>query len=50
MKKENILYSVIGVLLGFIVGFAFANVASRRGYAPQAAPAGQAAQTLYERV
>ncbi|HEX8188922.1 MAG TPA: tetratricopeptide repeat protein [Pyrinomonadaceae bacterium] len=44
MKKENILYSVIGVLLGFIVGFAFANVANQRGYAPQAAASGQAAQ------
>ena len=43
MKKENILYSVIGVLLGFIVGFAFANVANQRGYAPQAAAPGQAA-------
>lgn len=45
MKKENILYSVIGVLLGFIVGFAFANVANQRGYAPQAAASGQTAQT-----
>ena len=45
MKKENILYSVIGVLLGFIVGFTFANVANQRGYAPQAAPSGQATQT-----
>lgn len=43
MKKENILYSVIGVLLGFIVGFAFANVANQRGYAPQAAAPGQTA-------
>jgi tetratricopeptide (TPR) repeat protein len=43
MKKENVLYSVIGVLLGFIVGFAFANVANQRGYAPQAATQGQAA-------
>lgn len=43
MKKDNILYSVIGVLLGFIVGFAFANVANQRGYAPQAALSEQAA-------
>jgi len=43
MKKENILYCVIGVLLGFIVGFAFANVANQRGYAPQAAAPGQTA-------
>jgi len=33
MKKENILYSVVGALLGFIVGFAFANTANRQGYA-----------------
>lgn len=43
MKKENILYSVIGVLLGFIVGFAFANVANQRGYAPQVAASVQTA-------
>lgn len=43
MKKENVLYCVIGVLLGFIVGFAFANIANQRGYAPQAAASGQAA-------
>ncbi|HYY97825.1 MAG TPA: tetratricopeptide repeat protein [Pyrinomonadaceae bacterium] len=45
MKRENILYSIIGVLLGFIVGFAFANAANQRGFAVQTAPAGQAAQT-----
>jgi len=46
MKKENILYSVIGVLLGFIVGFAFANTANRQGYAAaQGAVAGQPQQT-----
>jgi tetratricopeptide (TPR) repeat protein len=44
MKRENILYSVIGVLLGFIVGFAFANAANQRGYGAQAAPPGQSAQ------
>src|SRR5215216_2815161 len=43
MKKDNILFSVIGVLLGFIVGFAFANAANQRGYAPQAAASGQTA-------
>jgi len=35
MKKDNILYSIIGVLLGFIVGFMFANSANQRGYAAQ---------------
>src|SRR5947209_603086 len=30
MSKENILFSVIGVLLGFIVGFTFANTANQR--------------------
>jgi tetratricopeptide (TPR) repeat protein len=44
MKKENILYSVIGVLLGFIVGFAFANTTNQRGYAAQTA-AGLPGQT-----
>jgi tetratricopeptide (TPR) repeat protein len=33
VKKENILYTVIGTLLGFIVGFAFANTTNRQGYA-----------------
>ena len=46
MKKENILYTVIGVLLGFIVGFAFANSTNRQGYAAaQGAVAGQAQQS-----
>ena len=40
MSKENILFSVVGVLLGFIVGFAFANTVNQRGIAPTA----QAAQ------
>ena len=43
MKRENILYSIIGVLLGFIVGFAFANNANQRGYAAQPAASGQTA-------
>lgn len=43
MKKENILYSIIGVLLGFIVGFMFANATNERGYAARqsGAAAGQ---------
>jgi tetratricopeptide (TPR) repeat protein len=44
MKKENILYSVIGVLVGFIVGFAFANSSNMRGYAAQKSGAVPAAQ------
>ena len=42
MTKENILFGVCGVLLGFIVGFFFANSVNERGSAPRAAaPAGQ---------
>jgi len=37
MNKENVLFSIVGVLLGFIVGFVFANTANRAGLAPQAA-------------
>lgn len=44
MKKENILYCIIGVLLGFIVGFMFANTENQRGYAAQPGPAGQPQQ------
>jgi tetratricopeptide (TPR) repeat protein len=44
MKKENILYSIIGVLLGFIVGFTFANTTNQRGYAAQPVAAGQPSQ------
>jgi tetratricopeptide (TPR) repeat protein len=42
MNKENVLFSIVGVLLGFIVGFVFANTANRAGLAPT--PAGAAAQ------
>ncbi len=31
MSKENILFSTVGVLLGFIVGFMFANTVNRGG-------------------
>lgn len=44
MKKENILYSIIGVLLGFIVGFMFANTTNQRGYGAQGVAAGQQQQ------
>jgi tetratricopeptide (TPR) repeat protein len=40
MKKETILYSIIGALLGFIVGFAFANIINQRGFTAQATQAG----------
>ncbi|HEY0544902.1 MAG TPA: tetratricopeptide repeat protein [Pyrinomonadaceae bacterium] len=36
MNKENILFSVIGLLLGCIVGFVFANTINQRGYEPGA--------------
>jgi hypothetical protein len=46
MKKENILYIIIGALVGFIVGFAFANTTNQRGYAAQTpAAAGRPQQT-----
>src|SRR5256714_10720622 len=45
MSKENILFSVVGVLLGFIVGFAFANTVNQRGIAPTA-QAGQQTASL----
>jgi tetratricopeptide (TPR) repeat protein len=31
MSKDNILFSIIGVLLGFIIGFMFANNANQQG-------------------
>jgi tetratricopeptide (TPR) repeat protein len=37
MNKDNILFCIIGVLLGFIVGFLFANSANNRAPAPRAA-------------
>lgn len=46
MKKENILYSIIGALLGFIVGFAFANTTNQRGFTAQATPIAQQQQGL----
>ncbi len=39
MNKENILFSLVGVLLGFIVGFVFANTANRAGAPAQTAVA-----------
>ena len=37
MNKENVLFSIVGVLIGFIVGFVFANTANRSGLAYWAA-------------
>lgn len=35
MSKENTLFTIIGVLLGFIVGFLFANSVNQRAATPQ---------------
>ncbi|HYE64158.1 MAG TPA: tetratricopeptide repeat protein [Pyrinomonadaceae bacterium] len=43
MTKDNILFSIIGLLLGFIVGFMFANSANQR-YGAQRAQASMANQ------
>ena len=52
MNKENVLFSTVGVLLGFIVGFVFANTANRAGAPTQgagvAAAAAQQVQGLPE--
>jgi tetratricopeptide (TPR) repeat protein len=49
MTKDNILFSVIGVLLGVIIGFVFANTVNQRGYTARVASAsrtsGQVAQS-----
>jgi tetratricopeptide (TPR) repeat protein len=37
MTRENILFAIIGILLGFIVGFMFASSMSQRKPEPQAA-------------
>lgn len=44
MSKDNILFSVIGVLLGFIIGFMFANNANQQGMKPRPAAAPPTAQ------
>jgi len=36
MTRENILFAIIGILLGFIVGFMFASSMSQRMPEPQA--------------
>ncbi|HEV7843763.1 MAG TPA: tetratricopeptide repeat protein [Pyrinomonadaceae bacterium] len=35
MSKDNILFAIIGVLLGFIIGFMFANNANQQGAKPR---------------
>jgi tetratricopeptide (TPR) repeat protein len=37
MSKDNVLFSIIGVLLGFIIGFMFANNANQQGMKPRPA-------------
>ena len=39
MSKDNVLFSIIGVLLGFIIGFMFANNANQQAAKPRAATA-----------
>jgi uncharacterized iron-regulated membrane protein len=46
MNKENVLFSIVGVLVGFIVGFVFANTANRAGLAPQGAAVATAQQQV----
>lgn len=41
MSKDNVLFSIIGVLLGFIIGFMFANNANQQGMKPRTAAASQ---------
>lgn len=39
MNKENVLFSIIGLLLGCIIGFIFANSVNQQGAAPRQPPA-----------
>lgn len=41
MKKQNFLLVAVGLLLGFVGGFVFANTANQRGYAREAAAPNQ---------
>ena len=41
MSRENILFAIIGILLGFIVGFMFASSMSQKQGSPQLAAASQ---------
>jgi tetratricopeptide (TPR) repeat protein len=44
MTKENILYSIIGVLLGALVGYVFASTVNQKGYLSRAQGTGVAAR------
>jgi tetratricopeptide (TPR) repeat protein len=44
MTKDNILFSIIGVLLGVFVGYVFATTINQNGYARRVAIGGQMAQ------
>ncbi|HEY0079031.1 MAG TPA: tetratricopeptide repeat protein [Pyrinomonadaceae bacterium] len=46
MSKENVLFAIVGLLLGFIVGFFFANSVNQRAAAPRVAASTQADGTL----
>ena len=47
MTRENLLFAIIGILLGFIVGFLLANSISQRDFAARlSATAGQQSQNL----
>ena len=46
MNRENLLFSIVGVLVGFIVGFVFANTANRAGLAQPAAGVAAARQQV----
>lgn len=41
MSRENLLFGIIGILLGFIVGFMFASTMSQKAQQPQLAASGQ---------
>src|SRR3989441_2124365 len=47
MTRENLLFAIIGILLGFIIGFLLANSISQRDFAARlGATAGQQSQNL----
>lgn len=46
INKENVLFTIVGVLLGFIVGFVFANTVNRGGSVGAQGPAAAQAQQM----
>jgi tetratricopeptide (TPR) repeat protein len=46
MTRDNILFGIIGLLLGCIVGFVFANTVNQRGYAPVPPPTASGSSNL----